>query len=180
MVVPLLGGSPFNECTENDRLFLGFFPHLFFLGRKLATTGSMSLAFRQKLLRQHDCRFAPNSPLLLLFKPAPVPYCFSECRSKNAVQPAGDSPIARPSAIRLSTRAGQYDHDHWRNHPVQCNREKVVSSQSCRLRRDLPAHHGVGAEVAHRPSAASPNEVACCALACVTPARGAERRGTGW
>jgi len=46
-----------NEFEENDLLFLGAFPDLFLLGRKLPTRGSVPKAFTKHLLRQADNRF---------------------------------------------------------------------------------------------------------------------------
>jgi hypothetical protein len=64
--VSLLSDVPLNEFTENDLLLNGSFSNLFFLGRPLPSTGSVSSAFRLKLLRQHDNRFARNHQLLFL------------------------------------------------------------------------------------------------------------------
>ena len=50
--------QPVNEFLENDILFLGAFPDLFFLGGKLPKSGSVPTSFSQHLLRQADNRFA--------------------------------------------------------------------------------------------------------------------------
>ena len=50
--------QPLNEFLENDILFLGAFPDLFFLGGKLPKSGSVPTSFSQHLLRQADNRFA--------------------------------------------------------------------------------------------------------------------------
>lgn len=55
-----------NEFTDNPTLFNGSFPHLFPLGLKLPTSGSISQEFAEHLLLQKDQRFAQSMPLLFL------------------------------------------------------------------------------------------------------------------
>lgn len=57
-------GEPINEFLDNDQLFLGAFPDLFFLGVKLPKSGSVPTSFAQHLLRQAGNRFAQVDELL--------------------------------------------------------------------------------------------------------------------
>ena len=43
--------DPINEFLENDRLFLGAFPDLFFLPIKLPKSGSIPASFTQHMLK---------------------------------------------------------------------------------------------------------------------------------
>ena len=56
--------KPLNEFTENDKIFLGSFPDLFFLGRMFPKNGSVSESFTRHLLRQADNRFAQADELI--------------------------------------------------------------------------------------------------------------------
>ena len=53
-----------NEFVENDSLFLGAFPDLFFVGMKFPSAGSVPNLFTQHLLRQADNRFAQVDELI--------------------------------------------------------------------------------------------------------------------
>ena len=56
--------EPVNEFLENDKLFLGSYPLLFFLGEGWKGSGSADKTFINHLLYQHDGRFAQCIPLL--------------------------------------------------------------------------------------------------------------------
>jgi len=60
--------EPINEFLENDKLFLGAFPDLFFLEIKTPKIGSFSNSFTQHLLGQSDNRFSQvDEPIFSLF-----------------------------------------------------------------------------------------------------------------
>jgi len=56
--------EPIDEFLENDKLFLGAFPDLFFLQIKIPKIGSLSNSFTQELLRQSDNRFSQVDELI--------------------------------------------------------------------------------------------------------------------
>ena len=58
--------TPINEFVENDSLFLGAFPDLFFIGIKFPTAGSIPSLFTQHLLRQADNRFAQVDEIIFI------------------------------------------------------------------------------------------------------------------
>ena len=58
------GELPMNEFLENDKLFLGAFPMLFFLGEGWKGSASANPVFIRHLMRQHDNRFARCLPLM--------------------------------------------------------------------------------------------------------------------
>ena len=58
------GERPMNEFLENDKLFLGAFPMLFFIGEGFKGKGSANCDFIRHLMRQHDNRFARCLPLM--------------------------------------------------------------------------------------------------------------------
>ena len=75
--------EPINEFTENDNLFLGAFPDLFFLGNRFPNSGSVPTSFAQHLLKQADNRFAQvDEVVFMLFNQSQRPCCSK--RSSNS------------------------------------------------------------------------------------------------